>query len=305
LLEQARPIWSELEDDYRGAIGELNIGLIHHDLGNFQVASEKYTTALSSFESRLKKLTADQPYDCKTAINPRIENLCSYIADAKDNLGELDCSLDDPDAALEKFNDSLLIRRALKQPGGLGFTLSSIAYAYLLKGDANSALKFGAESLPNSEQAKDQRRKAITLTFQGMAWTASEQPDKALSIFETALTLQREIGERRGEAITLDKMGSAYAILANRDKAAESFNLALQIWEEVGDEDGETISRYNFARLKRDGGDLAGARQQIDRAEKNWLDESNAANHVLCWKVRLLRIGHRLKDASERWERVE
>jgi CHAT domain-containing protein len=264
-FELAQPIWLELGDTYRAAITEFNIGGIYHNWGDLQDASNNYTRALSVFQARLKPDPNQPAIDCRTPTTSFVR-LCSFIADVKTNLGELYNSLGDTKTAHEQIDEAISIREALKEPEGLGFTLSSKAYSLLLDRKPAEALKFCDQALPFSDLARDRRRSGFTLTFKGMAYAALNQPEKALEFYKKALQIQEEIGERRSQAITLDKMGAAYALEANPNKASDCLNQALRIWQEVGDQDGQTITHYNIARVEQNRGDLAAARVQVDKA---------------------------------------
>lgn len=261
--QEAEPIWQELGDRYRAAIVNMNIGVVYDDWGNWQTAKDRYRQSLEVYKSLLAK---PYPDSCREAIVPNETSICNSIANVLDNIGELHSSLGEPQSALEGFRESLEIRHALKQPRGLGATLSRIAYAYILDNKPADALKYAEQALPFSRTANDLRKASSILTFMGMAYAAQHRPDKALEQYHQALRIQEKTEERRGLAITLDQMGRAYAADKQITKAFDAYNGALAIWQEIKDEEWETRTLYNLATAERERGDLGRADELIAKA---------------------------------------
>lgn len=260
--QQAAPIWHELNDRYREAVTDNNLGLVYDDWGEWQEAKDSYSQALAIYKELLNQdLTV-----CRAGATAQVRRICGAMADALDNIGELYNSLGDPQSALEKFAESMPLRQNLKQPQGLGVTLSRIGYAYLLEDKPAEALKYCEQALPFNQQANDLRKSASTLTFTGMSYAALNAPDKALEYYQQALRLQEEAGERRGQAISLNKIASVYARAGDWPKTFENYNRALGLWREVRDQDGETITLYGIASAERARGHLMEAHLQIEKA---------------------------------------
>jgi CHAT domain-containing protein/uncharacterized protein HemY len=264
--QQAVPIWNQLNHKQGEAITRKNIALVYDDWGDWQSARDTYISSLAVFKSLLK---GSYPSACQTQVLNENRTVCNSIANALDTLAELNNSLGEPQRAQEILQESLVIRRTLSQPQGLGATLSRIAYAYLLQEKPNDALTACEEALPYVKQATDLRKQASVLTFRGVARVALNQQLQAVEDFEQALKLHEETGNRRGLGITLDQMGRAFASSKKFAKAFEHYDRALAIWREVKDEDWETRTLYNIAKAERDRGepgDLIHALAQIDRA---------------------------------------
>ena len=261
--QQAAPIWEELNDRYRQAITLKNIGVVYDDWGDLQTARRNYLESLSIIREMLGNKNSD---GCSAGMRPEDSRSCNSIANTLDNIGELYNSLGETQTALATLQEGLAIRRTLKQPQGIGATLSRIAYAYLLENNPSEALKYCDEALPYSKGSKDLRKWASILTFKGMAYTAQNKPDEAIKFYQEALRMQEETGEKRGTGVTLDQMGRAYALKGDLDHAFQSYQRALTIWQEIKDQEWEPRTLYNIAHTERQRGDLDRAHEQIAKA---------------------------------------
>jgi len=262
LYGKALTILRELKDQYREGILINNIGQIYNDLGDWQKAKESYQQALSIYKSLLKR---EDWTVCSKELSEQNASICNAAASSLDNVGELYNTLGDPRAALETFKASLSIRQSLKQPRGLGSTLSRICYATHLEERHKDALVFCHQALPYNQVAKDYRE-ATTYTIMGMIHSALNEPEKALEYYEKALRLEEKAGDRRLQAITLDKMGGSYGLTGNSVESFKSYERALQLWREIKDRDGEALTVYNLARAERVRGNLTEAQRLSEQA---------------------------------------
>lgn len=261
LYQRVAVVRRELSDQLGEGVTTNNIGLIYDDWGDWQKARERYEQALTSYKSLLKK----EWETCREASDKEVR-ACSAAASALDNIGMLYISLGDPQAAAEKFTESLSIRQSLKQPRGLGTTRARICYAAFLQSRYKDALDSCNQALSHNLEAKDYLGQADTLTVLGMIQSAQGQTQKALEYHEQALRLQNEAGDRRAQAITLDKMGSSYVAAGNIKNATETYNRALQLWRDVKDRDGEALTLGNLASAERSRGNLKEAHRYIEQA---------------------------------------
>lgn len=262
LYHRAVTLLRQLNNRYLEGILINNIGVTYDDLGDWQQARESYDQSLSIYKSLLKgeALTV-----CVEGLSEQNADACGAAASSLDNIGELYNTLGNPRAALEIFKESLPIRRNLKQPRGLGSTLSRICYATYLDGRYREALDFCQQALPYNQAAKDYRESS-TYAIMGMINSALGEQDKALGYYEKALRLMEAAGDRRSQAIALDKMGSSYISIGNTKEASASYERALKLWREVKDRDGEVLTLYNVARAERERGNLTEAHRLIEQA---------------------------------------
>ena len=263
--QQAFDKFAQLGDRYRQAITINNIGVIHDDWGDYESARENYEAAFAGYKG-LFSTDAKLESICGFGAPARMRTICSAMASALDNLGELSNTLGDPGTALLKFYDSQAITELLEQPQLTGSTLSRICYSHILLGKPEIALDYCNRALKLNEETTDLRTTASTLTFLGMASVALNNSAQAFMHFEKALAKQQEAADRRGQSITLDQMASLYAAGRRWDQANQYFNRALQLWKDIGDPDGQSMTLYDWARSERDRGDYDSAAKLIGQS---------------------------------------
>ena len=263
--QQAIPIFEELKDRYRAAIMSNNVGIAYDDLGQWQEAKNYYSKARSELES----LINNDLKTCRQDAPRQTLNTCSTLADTIDNIGELNNSTGDPDAALEEFMTSLPIRNvfvALKDTRGLGTTLSRICYSHVLLGKPLEAIPKCEEAEKYIDKENDPTTWASTETYLGMAHAALGRVDLAIKHYDQARGVHQKTNVRRGEGIALNQIGSLYASNNRFEEALATLNDALKLWRAIRDEDGETIALFNLSKLERDRGNHSAAHDHILKA---------------------------------------
>lgn len=193
----------------------------------------------------------------------------TFQAITLDNLGLLYAGLDDPRAALEKFEEALKLRLELKTPGKEAVTRSNIGYAQILLGNLPEAFAQLDQALSLS-QGTDERFAAYTLMRLGMAHFKNREKDgeiaKALSRYGQALEVQTTIGDIRGQAMTLNQIAELYSWLEQAGNARRDYRKAQERWKAVGDSLGEALSLYGLAKVERQQKRFPEARQAIVEA---------------------------------------
>lgn len=182
-----------------------------------------------------------------------------------DNLGMLYAGLDDPQAALEKFEEALKLRLELKTPGKEAVTRSNIGYAYILLGKLPEAFRQLDQSLSLS-QGTDKRFEGYTLMRLGMAHFKNRDTAKALDHYFKALDVQTSIGDIRGQAITLNQIAELYSSINQPPNARKYYREAQEQWRAVRDSLGEALSLYGLARVERQQKKIIEARDAIVEA---------------------------------------
>jgi CHAT domain-containing protein/tetratricopeptide (TPR) repeat protein len=189
----------------------------------------------------------------------------TFQAITLDNLGLLYAGLEDPRAALEKFEEALKLRLELKTPGKEAVTRSNIGYAQLLLGNLREAFKQLDQALLLS-RGTDERFEGYTLMRLGMAHFKGGEPGKALDRYGQALEVQTRIGDVRGQAMTLNQIAELYSSIEQGGNARRDYRKAQDRWKAVGDSLGEALSLYGLAKLERQQKRFPEARQAIVEA---------------------------------------
>ncbi|HEV7745468.1 MAG TPA: CHAT domain-containing protein [Pyrinomonadaceae bacterium] len=189
----------------------------------------------------------------------------TFQAVTLDNLGLLYAGLNDPQAALEKFEEALKFRLELKTPGKEAVTRSNLGYAQILLDNLPEAFKQLDQALLLS-RGTDERFEGYTLMRLGMAHFKGHETAKALDRYGQALEVQTRIGDIRGQAITLNQIAELYSSIEQADNARRYYRKAQDQWKAVGDSLGEALSLYGLARVERQQKRFADGRHAIVEA---------------------------------------
>ena len=110
----------------------------------------------------------------------------------------------------------------------------------------------------------DRTGEAVTLYHIGYVYGSLDEKQKALNYFNQALPVFRATGDRDGEAAKLNNIGLVYYSLGEKQKALDYFNQALPLWRVVGDRAGEATTLSLVAWVDRDLGKLVEARTRLE-----------------------------------------
>ena len=130
-------------------------------------------------------------------------------------------------------------------------------------GEALDALSLAAKSY---RAAQNQSGEAQVLDTLGLVHQYMGDETAALVSYGRSLALKTQLGDRYGSAITLGNLGRYCAALGRAEDARGFFTLDLQIAQEMGDARGQARMLTDLAGLDRDAGDVAAAREKLDRA---------------------------------------
>jgi len=103
--------------------------------------------------------------------------------------------------AIEKYKESLLLRRNSGDQSGEALTLSTIGDVYSILDEKHQALDFLNRALPLWRAVGDRSGEAYTLGSIGMICHDLGEPQKAVSFLNQALPLMQALGDRSGEAL--------------------------------------------------------------------------------------------------------
>ena len=241
----ALPLLRQVGNERVEAITLVNIGLVHDSIGEKQKALQFYQRALP-----LLRTAHDRESEAVTL----------------NNIGYLYDSIGEQEKALAYFGQALLILREVGDRRVEAITLNNIGYVYDSLDEKQKALDYYNRALPVLRVVGDRRMEAVTLNNIGLVQKAIGDKKKALDLFNQALELRRTVGDRAGEGITLSDIGSVYDLLGEGQKALDLYQQSLQLSGAVEDRNSEASTLRRIALLKRNRGDLAESRTQIEEA---------------------------------------
>jgi CHAT domain-containing protein/tetratricopeptide (TPR) repeat protein len=158
-------------------------------------------------------------------------------------------------AALQSWQQALLIYREIKDRQGEGKTLVNLGLAYHILGDYGKAIEYYQQSLPILREIKDSKTEGIALYNFGNTYDSLGDYHKAIEYHQQSLKIAQEIKDREGEGAVFGSLGNAYYSLRDYPKAIEYHQLHLKIAQEIKNHQGEGAAFGNLGSIYNDLGD--------------------------------------------------
>jgi len=222
------PAFHSLTDGAMEFLTLMQVGLIHHSLGDLQTALDYYNRALT-----LGRALGDRGFEARVL----------------NNLGGVYDILAEPHKALEYYNQALSIFQALGDSSDQGNTLNGIAVIYANLGERQKALEYYDKALPLIQKEGNMRREAVTLDNIGTMYVQLGEPQRALEHHKRALELRRLAKDVRSEARSLLLIGYAYAAMDKKAEARDYYNQSLVFYRTAGDKQGEATALNQIAQI--------------------------------------------------------
>jgi len=227
-------------------------------LGEMQKALDFFLQAL-----QLQRAAGDRQGEAATL---------SSIGTVYDNLGETP-------RALDYYMQALQLQRKTGDRQGEAQTLIFIGRAnegeYLAsegtlgeneRQKSLEALNYHNQALSIFRSLGNRAGEAEALMYIGDRYYALGEYQKAITVTNQALQIKRKTGEKMGEAIALGILGGAYYELGEKQKAFDLGNQGLRLFKTTGLLQGEEFAHFALAVGERDRGNLAAARDHIEKA---------------------------------------
>jgi CHAT domain-containing protein/Flp pilus assembly protein TadD len=186
------------------------------------------------------------------------------------NLGIAYHALGEYSKAIEYHTYGLAIFREIKNPQGEGATLTGLGNAYRNLGEYSKAIEYYTSSLAIAREIKDREREGDALTGLGNAHFSLGEYSKAIEYYTSSLAIAREIKDRLGEGQSLGNLGSAYHALGDYTKAIEYHTSSLAIFPEIKDIEGEGTSLNNLGLTFYKSGNLPQAETTLFTTIEVW-----------------------------------
>ncbi len=203
--------------------------------------------------------------------------------------------------ALEYFNQALPLVREIGEKRLEATILGNIGKVYAALGEKQKALDFHNQSLPLSRAAGDKKQEAVTLNNIGTIYHDLDELRKAVEYYFQALRLRRVVGDKHGETVTLNNIGSVYADLKERQEALDYYNQVLLLQRTAGDKSGEARTLVNIGGVYYDSGEKQKALDYFNQA----LPLLRAVGDKPVEAVTLNNIGKVYDDSGEKQKALE
>ena len=168
-------------------------------------------------------------------------------------------------AALQSWQQALIIYREIKDRQGEGWALGNLGVAYRSLGDYSKAIEYAQQWLAIAREIKDRQGEGRALGGLGLAYYSLGDYTKAIEYAQQLLAIAREIKDRQSEGAALGNLGGAYLSLGDYTKAIEYQQQLLAIAREIKDRQGEGKALGNLGVAYLSLGDYAQAIEYIQQ----------------------------------------
>lgn len=182
------------------------------------------------------------------------------------NIGAVYIALGKTQSAIDNFLLALPIVKEINNPRAEAIILNNIGGGFDDLGEYQKAIDYLNQSLALRRKTGDRNGEAISLANIAIIYSKLGDQQKALEFLNQALTVQRELKARGMEAYTLNSIGRIYLEQRDYQKSFEYYSASLTIRREVGDIFGESITLFSLAHVERGRGNLNEARILIENA---------------------------------------
>lgn len=143
--------------------------------------------------------------------------------------------------SLELYKATLPVWHAAGDPIREAYALTFMGIIYRRTGEPQRAIESHRSALELLHAAGDQGAEGDEWGSLALVYFELGDPDKALEYYERCLALVRQAGYRASEGITLSNMANVYLNIGDLPKALGCYNQALAVRREVGDRRGEAV----------------------------------------------------------------
>ncbi|MBD2518962.1 CHAT domain-containing protein [Nostoc sp. FACHB-973] len=169
------------------------------------------------------------------------------------------------EAALQSWQQALIIYREIKDRKSEGKALDNLGVAYYALGDYNKAIEYHSSSLAIAREIKDRKSEGNALGNLGVAYYALGDYPKAIDYQQQRLVITQEIQDRLGEGQSLGNLGLVHYSLGNYSKAIEYQQQRLVITQEIQDHLGEGNALGNLGLVYYRLGDYKKAIEYLEQ----------------------------------------
>jgi tetratricopeptide (TPR) repeat protein len=269
--KQALARWRELGDLREVGKTLMNMGKVHYNVSENQLAYDYFNQALRTWETLNDSEGMAESHFYIAGINAELGNLSLAHSEglralelwqssnnlegearSKLSLAVIKFQLGDKEQAFNLYREVSDISRRLGNRFGEIASLNGLGYAYLESGEERNAIEAADNALMLAEQLGTIR----SLVPQSVAHSTLGQAYTRLGDYKTAIlhiTKQQEIsqriGDRRLEGYALKHFGSIYEGLGERQKAMGYYERALALHREVQNSVQESATLNNIGYI--------------------------------------------------------
>ena len=224
-LEQALPIWREMNESSLEAWSLLRIGYAYSELSQQAKGIDYLGQALSLYQAAKNR---------------------SGEGEALLRMGTVYIRMTQYEKAFEHLQQALAIYREVKNRAGEGQSLVMMGQVHVYRGQYEKAIEYFTPAIGINREVKDGRAQAVVLFSLGNSYLGLSKFEEAIETFEQALLISREIKNRAFEGSAFANLGAAYGNTSRTAKSIEYIEQALAIYREFKDRTSELSMLINL-----------------------------------------------------------
>ncbi len=228
LFKRAETCYQQLEDQARLADCYNNIGLIHNNKGDWDLALDYYLNA-----EQIRLETGDR----------------AGLGTTYNNIGGIYDNKGDSDQALDYYLKAEQIRLEVSDRVGLGTTYTNIGAIYSKKGEWDRALDYFLRAETIMLEVGNRAGLGTIYNNIGLIYAKKGAWDRALSYYFKDEQITLEIGDQAGLGTTYNNIGLIYANKGDWDRALDYYLKDEQIMLEVGNRAGLVTTYFNIGTI--------------------------------------------------------
>ncbi|MBD2775263.1 CHAT domain-containing protein [Iningainema tapete] len=163
------------------------------------------------------------------------------------------------EAAIQSFEQALIIFRENKERYNEGVTLNNLGLGYLNLGKYPMAIKYFQQSLTIDRENNERYDEGVTLNNLGLGYLNLGEFPMAIKYFQQSLVIAREIKDPKSEAKALGNLGLVFIYLGDYAKAIEYLQQQLVIARKIKDSESEGKALGNLGLVYLNRADYAKA----------------------------------------------
>ncbi len=252
-FQQALPISQEIKDRLGEAKALVGLGAAYVGLKDISRATPFLQQGLAIAQD-IKNPQLEEAAQTLLSLAPQ-----AVEAERLIDLGTQQLKSNQFEAALQSFQQALLISREIKSRSGEATSLNNLGLSYLRLGDYAKAIDYLQQSLVIAREIKSRPQERNALSNLGLAYINLEDYGKGIDYYQQSLIITRELKDRQEERNALNDLGVAYRSLGDYAKAIDYLQQSLVLMREIQDRKGEGSTLSNLGNTYLNLGDYAKA----------------------------------------------
>lgn len=212
--------------------------------------------------------------------------LTKRMVQALNNLGLIYRRTDKYEAAIEAYQQAIVLAESTGEARGIVFALNGLGNIFLELGNLDEAMLNFRECLRQEQALNNLTGIAINLNNIGHVYREWGDLERAMEYFMLSLEVNQEIPSQRGIAICYNDIGEIYRIRGENDKALSYFELSLNLNKLIGDLYYLGINHLKIAEIYFERKDFDGIQAHLDEAIRLSELTNNRSNLMKSYRIK-------------------